>query len=247
MSGNFLVYDDDYSPDYDPEPMVRDIPGFSDYEVDSFGGITSYKTGSLSRIKPSKSNGKYHRLSLIGDDGHRQSFNLHRLLAEAFIPNPDHYPMVCHNDDDPDNNDLSNLRWGTASDNAADRIRNGKVHCKKVYCAETDTVYPSLKCASEELGIPASSISLACRGYNYTAHGYHLCYDEDMADQMENLEDWLVEKTNCKKVVAENLVTREVVSFDSLLEAAEYTGMHPASVSAVMNGRRTKSHNWIFY
>lgn len=242
-----MVTEDYDVPDYDEEPVVKDIPGFSDYEIDSFGGVTSYKSGSPKRIKASKSNGKYHRLVLTGEDGHRQSFNLHRLLAEAFIPNPENCPMVCHYDDDPDNNDLSNLRWGTAKDNAKDKIRNGRAPYRKVYCAETHTLYQSIKSASKELGIPESSISLVCRGYNYTAYGYHLCYEEDLEERMKCPDEWIKERSNRKQVIAENLCTGETVYFDSVLEAAEYTGMHPASVSAVLNGKRTKSHNWIFY
>ena len=58
----------------------------------------------------------------LGATGGRQT--IHRLLAKAFIANPDNLPCVLHWDDDPLNNDLGNLRWGTMTENIKDRERN---------------------------------------------------------------------------------------------------------------------------
>lgn len=52
-------------------------------------------------------------------------FYLHRLLAKYFIPNPNHYPVVRHLDDDGLNYNLQNLAWGTQRDNVHDAMRNG--------------------------------------------------------------------------------------------------------------------------
>lgn len=77
---------------------------------------------------------KYVNLYVEGKIYPRQ---VHRLIAEAFIPNPDGLPFVLHWDDNRTNNSIENLRWGTASDNANDMIRNGihpvahKTHCKR--------------------------------------------------------------------------------------------------------------------
>lgn len=59
----------------------------------------------------------------------------HRLVAEAFIPNPAGYPLVLHGVNGPLDNSTENLRWGTNSDNMRDRRRDGtdfevnKTHC----------------------------------------------------------------------------------------------------------------------
>lgn len=74
---------------------------------------------------------------------------VHRLVAEAFIPNPDGYPLVLHWDDDPSNNRVGNLRWGTISDNWNDMVRNGnhrnakKTHCTKGHEYTEDNTYTS--------------------------------------------------------------------------------------------------------
>ena len=50
---------------------------------------------------------------------------IHRLVAAAFLPNPENKPLVRHLDDNPHNNVVENLAWGTYSDNQNDRVRNG--------------------------------------------------------------------------------------------------------------------------
>lgn len=79
----------------------------------------------------------YKFIYLTSDDGKRQRFSIHRLVALAFIPNPDHHPLVRHWDDDKTNNHVSNLLWGTYADNQADAIRNGKNAARnRTHCPE---------------------------------------------------------------------------------------------------------------
>jgi hypothetical protein len=59
-------------------------------------------------------------------DGKRVYKKIHRLVAEAFIPNPYNKPWVLHKDDNSINNKIDNLYWGTASDNIRDSYRVGK-------------------------------------------------------------------------------------------------------------------------
>lgn len=63
------------------------------------------------------------RLSISGK---RRCFSVHRLVAEAYLPKPINAVMVRHLDDVKSNNHVDNLAWGTAADNAADAIRNGR-------------------------------------------------------------------------------------------------------------------------
>ena len=123
------------------------VMGYEDsYEVSDEGEVRSLdrlipaKLGSTRKakgsvLKPSLlSNGRLQvRLYKHGKSvWHR----VHRLVAEAFIPNPEELPFVLHWDDNPKNNAASNLRWGTRSDNVMDMVRLGthhlssRTHCK---------------------------------------------------------------------------------------------------------------------
>ena len=61
-------------------------------------------------------------------NGSARTRRVHRLVAEAFIPNPDNLPWVLHWDDDKLNNRVENLRWGWPSENRYDTVRNGRDH-----------------------------------------------------------------------------------------------------------------------
>ena len=99
------------------------------YEV-SERGVRSLKTGNplATRRIGGTSGSRYLAYSLYREDGyHTKTF--HALLAEAFIgPRPDGM-YVLHRDDDPDNNIIENLYYGTPSENNFDQVRNG-VHPK---------------------------------------------------------------------------------------------------------------------
>ena len=82
--------------------------------------------------------------------GKKRYATVHRLVAEAFIPNPDAFPVVRHADDNRDDNRVSNLAWGTYADNGNDAVRNGrnfwrnKTHCVNGHeFTEENTLYDS--------------------------------------------------------------------------------------------------------
>ena len=51
---------------------------------------------------------------------------IHRLIAENYIPNPNNYPNVCHKDNDPSNNSIDNLYWGTQKHNMQQMSKDGR-------------------------------------------------------------------------------------------------------------------------
>lgn len=77
------------------------------------------------RLLESKKRKKYTQ-SLLNDEGKYVYGYLHRLVAMAYIPNPNNYPIVRHLDDIGTHNTVNNLRWGTQKDNVNDSIINGK-------------------------------------------------------------------------------------------------------------------------
>lgn len=82
-------------------------------------------TSRLGRIiRPQLSGTGYWRVELWAN-GRGRKFLLHRLLAEAFIPNPEGKPQVNHIDGNKPNNSLSNLEWVTQSENQIHAYRSG--------------------------------------------------------------------------------------------------------------------------
>nr|UWG84829.1 MAG: zinc-binding loop region of homing endonuclease [Bacteriophage sp.] len=109
--------------------MKENIPG---YHVTRDGKVYSCLIqGGSSKRGPWKL-----RHTAITKTGHEQirlrtltgfrSKGVHRLVALAYIPNPNNYPIVRHLDDIGTHNTVNNLRWGTQKDNVNDSIINGR-------------------------------------------------------------------------------------------------------------------------
>lgn len=102
----------------------KDVVGFEGlYEVSNYGNV---RKSSNKRIKqPTKDKESGRPFILLWKNNKAKAVRIHRLVLFAFIgPNPDKYEC-CHNDGNPWNNHLSNLRWDTAKANQADRVKHG--------------------------------------------------------------------------------------------------------------------------
>lgn len=97
-----------------------------------------------------------------------------RLVAIAFIPNPNNLPMVNHKDENKENDCVDNLEWCTAEYNNNYGNKNQSMR-KRVRCIETKREYDGLRVAEKQCGIPHSMISRACR-FGITARGLHWEY-----------------------------------------------------------------------
>lgn len=101
---------------------VRGFEGL--YMVSHLGGVYSLK--SRRRLNPSKTG---YALVTLRKEGKSVSRPVHRLVADAFLPNPDNLLIVNHKDGNKQNNRLDNLEWCTQKENVAHAIKMG-VHGK---------------------------------------------------------------------------------------------------------------------
>lgn len=97
------------------EEEWRDIPGFDGkYQASNLGRIRStrfYGKPRIKLIKPLYNRNGYQKVILIDDNSKHHQMLIHRLVAMAFIPNPDNLPCVNHKDEARDNNAVDNLEW----------------------------------------------------------------------------------------------------------------------------------------
>ena len=165
----------------------KDVKGYEGlYMVSDLGRVKSverYVKGRYSntqRVKEKiktqsvKDNG-YLIVSLYKNNKSSQKY-VHRLVAEAFIPNPDNLPEVNHKDGNKQNNCINNLEWCTSKENNWHRyhvLHKCWSSDKKVLCIETGVIYNSITSASQATNIDNGSISKVCHNKRKTAGGFH--------------------------------------------------------------------------
>lgn len=92
----------------------KDIEGFENYEVSTHGRVRKKDTGRILIGTPNDKN----YLHVVLRNGIRKMLKIHRLVAQAFIPNPKNKPTVDHIDRNRQNNNIDNLRWATYAEQA---------------------------------------------------------------------------------------------------------------------------------
>lgn len=155
------------------DEIWKPIEGFEGrYEVSSLGRVKSigtYNTCKRGILIPMIDTSGYEHVGLHSN-GRVLYKSVHRLVAEAFIPNPNDFEYVNHKDENKRNNSISNLEWCTNKYNVAYSLG------KKVIQLSKDgsqlNMFNSIAEASKECNIPTSNISKCCKGIRNSAGNF---------------------------------------------------------------------------
>ena len=161
----------------------KSIKGYEElYEVSNCGNICTKTKNKLFKLNK---NSRGYIVVTFTKNKIEKSYSVHRLVAEAFIPNPENKPQVNHINGDKTDNRVENLEWCTQSENQIHCFKNNlqKRNNKKVIQYDINNnlirVWDSLKEAAEQLNINHSKISLVCRGKRKTTGGYIWRYADE--------------------------------------------------------------------
>lgn len=155
------------------QEVWKDIEGYEGkYQVSNLGRVKSLSyrhTGREQILETWESHNGYLKVNMY-KNGRMLQLYLHRLVAIAFIPNPEGKPEVDHINGKKHDCRACNLRWVTSIENKNNGIS------KKVLCVETGKEFPSSMEAERQTGAHHSNITKCCQGKHKTAKGFHWRY-----------------------------------------------------------------------
>lgn len=199
-------------------------------------------------------------------DGHGSVFVLARLVAQAFVDNPDNLPFVNHKDENPANNRVDNLEWCSHKYNCnygtrIQRIKEAQNMAVRQYTLDGRFVaeYDSMHIAAEAIGADAGHICDCCQGKRSKAYGYFWRYSDEQLykEAKERLEKHTAKAKRsftdkhadrAQNVIQLTMDGRFVARHQSTLFAARAVGGCRPSIINCCNGkqRQTKGYRFMY-
>ena len=161
------------------EEIWKDIEGYEGlYQVSNVGRVRSFKYKKERILKQGITRKGYKSVILYTNNSPKH-YTIHRLVANAFIPNPDNLPQVNHKDENKTNNCMENLEWCDGKYNVnygTGNKRRARTQSKKVLQFKPDGTFvkewESAMAVERNLGFAHTHISDCCRGKYAHAYGY---------------------------------------------------------------------------
>lgn len=169
---------------------ARPVKGYeARYLVDENGNVYSFAS---QRELTQRYNADGYKTVSLYSDGKIKQRGVHRIVAEAFIENPNNYPIINHKDEDKANNNVNNLEWCTYRYNICYKDANKRrsetmkgrpalnrkgVYARKVGDSEW-TYYSSIDSAKKATGIANYHVTAVCQGKEKQTKGYEFRYAE---------------------------------------------------------------------
>ena len=158
---------------------MKDIEGFEGlYAVTTDGQVYSYRRKKyLKQSWSHSSNDGYLQVTLC-KDGFKKIMKVHRLVAEAYIPNPNNYDTIDHINGIKEDNRVENLQWMSRRDNIMKYVKGENTNMygnkkRSVKCLDTNEIFESINAAAKAMGLDSGSISKVCRGEMTHTKNFH--------------------------------------------------------------------------
>lgn len=170
----------------------KDINGFcGEYQISNLGRVKSFKSGTPKILKY-KTNNKGYKWVALCLNGAQSNLLVHRLVAMHFLDNDKNYKIINHIDENPANNNVSNLEWCTYSENVKKSTKfnkfykDNKILCKTKVSKHNDTnnkvkqilngdiikIFNNSLEVKRFFGFDQSFILSCCRNKRKSAYGY---------------------------------------------------------------------------
>lgn len=231
----------------------RPVVGYeSYYKVSSYGRIYSTRLRRVLRggCRP---NG-YMYFGAFADGG-RKNVQIHRAVAEAFIPNPRNLPFVNHKDENPQNNRVDNLEWCTCLYNAnygTAKLRTAVQLAKPITVYDQDgnyiDSYLSVADVAKQFGVSTGNVVDCCKNRIAITHGFIFAYDflspEELKSRIEKHGRNVVGRWVGKMVNQYTQQGELIATYPSIRMASKATGFSVTSLRRCCNKGGSVSHGY---
>lgn len=159
----------------------KDVKGFTNYEVSDLGRVRNKHNKRLKAIRCTKTG---YCITDLKENNKKSTKYIHRLVSEAFIPNPNDLPCINHKDENKSNNNVNNLEWCDVKYNNSygshinkikrtQQLKSGKKYVQiDVKTNEVINIYNSLKDCAKSVGVKHQAIIWALSKPSHTCKGY---------------------------------------------------------------------------
>lgn len=173
------------------DEIWKKIKYSAEYEISNYGRIRHLfenrydintkkiiKISKIKYLKPVKRGG-YERIRIYKDKNNFKSYSIHKLVAEAFVENPNNYKTVDHIDRNRSNNYFKNLRWVTSSENSINKsLKNNKKILQYDKNNNLINIWDNISQIYKKTKICYKCIENCCKGFQKTSGGFIWKYED---------------------------------------------------------------------
>ena len=248
------------------EKAWRTISDNPNYEVSNTGDVRRKENKNILKLRTSIWGYKQARLSFRGLNGGRL-YAVHRLVANAFIPNPLNLPQVNHKDGNKSNNNVDNLEWCTAKENTYHAVVTGllksgdKSHRTVIHKSELIEVYGLSKLGlthkqiAKMFNVEKSTISAIFRSKRYLKDYVKEDFERKVSDFVKDNKGRYI---RCDKrtinhngfpwrsIIQKDKDGNTVCEFESIAAASKANNVLPTSITNNLKGRSKTCGGYIY-